>query len=238
MFKKPRRRRLQRPPGLPPGCRLQDLTRHDYGAAGSFRLPHTTLQAFWDQGGYVTTTFERDALDRNHGKVQEFDAFVRGPRVEYESTWVHGQLHGIARQYDDQGRTLSRSRFVHGTGIDVWCDNEGVQEYREFVASVPHGLERWGHPARPHEESHFIRGLRCGVTRSWRDGALEPGFPHYFLDGDQVPRATYVRARRSRPELHPDVRAEDAPERDLPDGLRGVWVRKKLRASLDHPPST
>jgi hypothetical protein len=98
--------------------------------------------------------------------------------------------------------------------------------------SQPHGVTLWGHPRLPWDEEFFLRGLRSGVFRRWKGLALEPGYPQYFVDGHQVSRADYARARRRRPELVPDRRAADVRQRPLPRALRRVWLCADIRADL------
>jgi hypothetical protein len=218
---------LQWPDGVPPGARfepmgaaggtLQGVLRHKRGAA---RVTWALQDDAFNRAGTLMLVSRLDREGRLHGLATEH---LGDGAVHWRVPWVRGQMHGVARQLDENGSILVRSRFIRGTGVDVWasgCGRWGVSEVREMRDSKPHGVTLWGHPRLPWEEEFYIRGLRTGVFRRWKGLVLEPGYPEYFLDGHQVSRADYVRARRRRPELVPDRRADDARPRPLLRALR------------------
>ena len=66
--------------------------------------------------------------------------------------------HSMRRKFDEAGRELYRTRFIYGSGVDLWLNGREITELREMARNVPHGVERWGHPQLPYEECHFVRG--------------------------------------------------------------------------------
>jgi hypothetical protein len=152
--------------------------------------------------------------------------------IEWEVPWTSGEMNGVARQRDAYGRDLFRSRFVRGRGVDLWVQCGSIVEFREYVSSVPHGVERWGHPMFPTEEGHWIRGKRTGIFRRWSGTTIEGGYPQYFVDDVRVSRGEYLILRRGRKELGPDRRLDDVRKRPFPPSLVGVWLRKSIRLSL------
>jgi len=147
-------------------------------------------------------------------------------------------MHGIARQFDDEGRELYRTRFVRGSGVDIWVQGGAIVELREFENSLLHGVERWGHPLLPYEEHHFVRGKQAGVARRWVGEDLEKGWPRYYLDDDEVSLSEYRLARKARPELPEVRRCDDSRERPLHRKLLCAWIRMEVRASLSRKPGS
>jgi hypothetical protein len=156
--------------------------------------------------------------------------------LQWQIPWVRGWMHGFARAFDEQGRELLRSRFVHGSGVDLWADGTEITELREHRNNHRHGVERWGHPVFPYEENYFLEGRRAGVFRRWDGLALEKGYPQYFVDDEEVTRAEYVRARRRHPDLPRDNRRDDTRARRVHPSLRRAWLRKDVRANVIRAP--
>jgi hypothetical protein len=174
-----------------------------------------------------------DARGRRHGVER-----TRHPngQVEWQVRWVQGQMDGPARQFDEGGRCLVASRFVRGTGLDVWVGCSCVTEVRAMRNSVPHGFETWGHPSSPWEENHWIDGLPAGITRRWSGDKLEPGHPKFLVEAEEVSATDYSRARHKDPRLPPYRKDDNLRGRSLPKGLTRVWLRPDIRAKLMKPP--
>lgn len=234
---------LQWPEGVPPNAQFEMIRSDGRTLWGLLRHGRSAARVTWalkddafHRAGTLMLVSRLDREGRRHGLETEH---LGDGAVQWRVPWVRGQLHGVARQLDENGKTLVRSRFVHGTGADVWvshCGRWGVSEVREMRDSQPHGVTLWGHPRLPWDEEFYVRGLRSGVFRRWKGLALEPGYPQYFLDGQQVSRAEYARARRRRPELVRDRRADDARPRPVLRALRRVWLRADIRADLSRVP--
>ena len=217
------------PPPVPAHARFVERRRNDVCVQGEFIYDERRAQVAWSRAGNVLSERYFDSSGRAHG--MEVSRFENGS-VQWQVPWVRGQLHGLARQFSPYGEELSRSRFVRGVGLDVWIDQGTVSEIRELRESMPHGIERWGHPLYPYEEGHYLRGKRSGVFRRWVQGRLERGYPKYFLDDVEVNRAQYMRACARNSELPNDLRKDDLRERRLHWGFKLVWLRAEVRATL------
>lgn len=214
------------PLGIPIDALFVEARRNEGCIQGQFFYGGRKAQVAWSRAGRLLSEryFNRDG--RAHG--MEVSRFENGS-IEWQVRWVSGQMHGLARQFSVKGRPLSRSRFQKGKGLDVWITNGELSELRELHGSVPHGVERWGDPSYPEEEGHYLNGKRAGIFRRWRGVHLEKGFPQYFVDGDEVSRAKYLRERLRNPKLPPDRRKDDSRTRPLHPGLKHVWVAPAIR---------
>jgi hypothetical protein len=214
-------------------ARFEELGRNEVSIWGQFIYEGGKAQIAWSIAGDVLSERYFDANGRAHG--MEVSRYEDGA-VEWQVPWVRGQMHGIARQFDESGRELFRARFVRGSGIDLWVQANEIVELRECKDSVPHGVERWGHPLLPYEEGYFIRGKRAGVFRRWIGSELETGYPRYFIDDEEVSRKEYLQTRRRRPELPASRRKDDRRGRSMHSGLLYIWLRKEVRANLMRTP--
>src|SRR5215472_9150219 len=192
------------PQGVPPSAIFTEERRDEHSMWGKFDFPHGSARVawaiqedFWSTRGQVLTEQYFDALGRPHGL--ELSRHKDGS-TQWQVAWVRGWMHGLARQFDEAGRELYRTRFIHGSGVDLWLNGREVTELREMERNVPHGVERWGHPQLPYEECHFVRGRRTGIFRRWTGLRLDPGYPKFLIDDREVSRATYLRARKRNPE--------------------------------------
>lgn len=66
--------------------------------------------------------------------------------LESGEPYVNRQLHGLARQYNREGKVIGTYRFVHGTGYDIWryeMENGsiGISEIHCLQDSAKHGFE-------------------------------------------------------------------------------------------------
>ncbi|EPX63696.1 hypothetical protein D187_006105 [Cystobacter fuscus DSM 2262] len=227
-------RRLVWPPGVPRSARFEEFGRNDNGLWGQFIHARGRASISWSSEGTIFSERYFDAQGRAHGlEVSRHDDGT----VQWRVPWVRGQMHGLARQFDEAGRELVRTRFIRGSGIDLWVSGGFISELREHENSQLHGVERWGHPLFPYEENHYLRGRRAGISRRWKGSTLEPGYPHYFVDDEEVSRAEYLRARKTRPELPAYRRQDDRRERPMHDGLPHAWIRKDIRAHLMRMPT-
>lgn len=166
---------------------------------------------YWHATGAIEheTHFDRDG--RMHGIERE--EFEDG-RLKYRAQWRHGRQVGWQQQWSEDGVLQVRTRFVRGTGLDAWFSC-GLSETRAFVDGHRHGFERWWSD-RTHVwcEDHFKRGVEHGISRRWKPGRLERGFPQFWIDGSRVTRRTYARAED--PTLPPIRDRDDDPRRRAP----------------------
>lgn len=221
------------PPPIPPRAHFTELRRNRICVQGEFSYDGRRAQVAWSRKGNVLSERYFDDSGRTHG--MELSRFENGD-IEWQVPWLRGQMHGLARQFDTSGKVLSRSRFVSGTGLDLWVDGGAVSELRQMRESTPHGIERWGHPLFPYDEGHYLQGKRAGVFRRWTGSQLEDGYPKYFVEDFEIDRAHYARACKRNSELPLDRRSDDARERRTLKELNSIWLRREIRITLsrDH----
>jgi hypothetical protein len=205
------------PERVPASATFEEEGRNDYSIWGRFMYRMGSAAIGWslrqspfDSPGAVSSEryFDRNGL-RCGLEVER----GKGGGVRWQVPWVRGRMHGIARQFDESGRQILRTRFVRGSGVDLYSNGYGINELRMYRNNHRHGIERWGHPRLPYEESHFLQGRASGVFRRWKGAKLEKGYPKYFVDDKEVTSAVYRKACRTRPELPRDSRKDDRCER-------------------------
>lgn len=159
-----------------------------------------------------------DARGRMHGVEREW--YASGQRL-YRVLWRHGLPTGLAEQWDERGRRILSTRFVAGTGLDLWHCGFGLFTETWLVRGLPHGPERdWVGATRVTSERWFAAGLRHGIEREWNGaGKLARGFPRYWVAGERVDRRTYSRARHTDATLPAIDAKDDRPRRTPPPEL-------------------
>ena len=136
--------------------------------------------------------------------------------------YVNGKIHGTAKQYGRGGNVIGTYTFAHGTGFDVWRQENDdktifVSEIHSLRDGVPHGYE-W-HFTSPtqdlwHERTWYM-GMLQGIERSWNSkGRLRGGYPMFYVSNQGVSRQKYLKLARTDQTL-PAYREED----DLPDRI-------------------
>jgi hypothetical protein len=186
----------------------------DYLVRGRVRL-----RVYEADDGHPDWAMSFDGTGRSHGRERHW--FPDG-RLMYDAGWTHGVQHGLQRQWDHRGNLIVRTRFVRGTGVDIWCDpgTGRLTETREMRDGHRHGYERWWSTARTlWSERHFDRGREHGVFRSWRGARLSRG-TRFFVAGEQVSRRAYAQACRTDAALPPLDARLDQPTRRAPSRLR------------------
>ena len=176
----------------------------------------------WGEGGVCEWEQHFDDQGKLHGV--ELYRHESG-RIKWKARWMHGLQHGWTRQWAEDGELVSETRFVRGTGVDVWCDRSMVSEVRQMRDGDLDGLEQWWADARRvWLEGHWSRGEEHGIWREWNAASrLRRGFPRYFVHGEQVPRRAYLRAIASDPTLPRPRKGDDCPGRKLtPDAAAAI----------------
>ena len=89
------------PPGVPRTARFEEAGRNEVCVWGQFFHDEGKAQIAWSSAGNVLSERYFDANGLAQG--------LEGSRhedgtVEWQVPWVHGQMHGIARQFDEAGR--------------------------------------------------------------------------------------------------------------------------------------
>jgi hypothetical protein len=133
-----------------------------------------------------------------------------------------GQLHGIGRQWAEDGRLLVTWRMVNGTGLDLWCDEEGrLAEEHYWPKPGELGYTRQWNPDdwTINEEYFYILGKGYhGVWRKWNGrGRMKRGFPRFFVCDRKVTKTQYAKACEANSTLPPYRVADDNPRRELPE---------------------
>lgn len=223
---------LQRPNWISKGARIIVKGRNENGLwgealAGSRRLAKLN----WSADGKLLHEMQLDDAGRGHGFETERD---HCSRIIWCAQWVHGAIHGPVMQFDEDGRPVSVTHFVRGSGTDIWITCGKVSEIREIQKGKLHGLMRWGDPERPRDEGYFVRGKRHGIFREWKpDGKLRPRFPHFYLSDEKVTRTVYERARSKDPSLIDYDPRDDSNRRTTPSVVQmALKEARYLRGDL------
>jgi hypothetical protein len=178
-------------------------------------------RCFSEEGAVEQDVGLRDGL--RHGTTWRLDR----PGVPTSATpYRHGLQHGLARQWNEQGRLIGWYRMHRGTGVDLWWQESWQRPGRCHVSEAhceengqSHGYEWWLSEDQQSvwHERHWWRGEMHGIEREWNsDGRLRRGSPAYFVKGERVTRRVYERARTTDPTL-PAYRVEDnRPQRKFP----------------------
>ena len=208
---------------IPGQAVLTVITAHENGmsAVGEYFL-HGNLvgRRHWDPDGFLMleTPYQDD---RKHGI--EYSWY--GPGVlTLAEPYEAGLIHGTARQWDDDGTLLGTYDFFHGTGIDLWRARRAdgailLSEVFYLDRGRLQGFEWWlnDDQASVYEERHWHAGARHGIERKWTlYGSLHPGFPRYFVNGEQVSAQAYQRAGVDDPTLPLYRDKDDKPARVFP----------------------
>jgi hypothetical protein len=182
----------------------------------------------WDEEGRLE--FESTMQGGvKHGP--EYHFHPNGRLLEKES-YHNGHLHGVGRQWSEDGRLLVTWRFVHGAGLDLWCgEGDALTEELYWPREGELGYARqWtGDDRTVWQEYFYVLGKGYhGVWREWNaKGRLRRGFPQYYVNDRRVTKRQYLKARADDPSLPPYRREDDEPHRALP--AEYLSQRKKRR---------
>jgi hypothetical protein len=212
---------------IPPRARERVIERHPDGSKSrsEFRRGRELVAIMlWEPGGLPAWGWGV-RKGKMHGLSVEwhFDGSVC-----YVEHWRNGMPHGVARQFDNHGNLLLETRYVNGTGVDLYCgscwskDNHPRTPWRlsEEHRLIDGGrqLTRWWNSDERtvHGEEQYRAGVPHGVFREWNDaGKLRRGFPRYFVAGKQVTKRCYLAALHQDPSLPPYRARDDKPRREL-----------------------
>ncbi len=188
------------------------------------------VRSFFETGELETDIGLRG--DRYHGIFYRWDA----PGMLVSATPYHvGLEHGTAYQWSPDGALLGSYTMEHGTGLDLWwheCSDgtRSLSEARYYHNGQRHGFEWWicSDQQCVSEEGHYAENNPHGILRQWnRQGKLRRGYPQYYVRGERVTKARYLRACRDDPSL-PLFRPEDnLPAREFPAEVAAQLGRPK-----------
>jgi hypothetical protein len=183
-------------------------------------------RAYNEEGQLVTETPLKNGI--KHGR--EFQWHDDG-RLSLIVPYVNGKVHGTAKQYGRNGSVIGAYTLRHGTGYDVWRqeDEDGavrISEIHTLKDGLPHGFE-WWLSEDPHvvwHEIHWHEGQYHGIERQWNLAKkLRRGFPQNWINGDRVDKRKYLRAAKRDPSLPPFRLKDNSPRRRFPPAIEQLF---------------
>lgn len=159
-----------------------------------------------------------------HGRV----CFFSDGWLELIEPYFEGMMHGVAKQYDQDGKLLGTYRMSHGTGLDIWrCrradGSVGVAEIHSMKHGTLHGYEWWFdcEDGRLWSEAHWHAGRRHGIERNWIKGKRSVySKPIFWINDEKVTKREYVKACETDKTLPPYRDVDDLPARTLPSRVQ------------------
>jgi hypothetical protein len=170
----------------------------------------------WVEDGHLDSEY-----GMSHGnKHSPVYFFHDNGQVMSREIYRNGTLHGICKQWAEDGRLLVTWKMVNGTGLDLWCNDDGTLiEALYYKEGEPLYQRFWA------DEKTLMRERLWGsfveIRREWTisdkgPGRLKRGFPHFYLKGVRVTKREYVKACKADPSLLPYRPEDDDPHRELP----------------------
>jgi len=192
---------------------------------------------YFDQSGQIE--LERPLKDGLfHGMLYSFEDGV----VISAEPYRNGLAHGLAKQWSFDGELIGTYTMKHGTGLDLWRCKKNWGDKRVFLAEARflkdgkwHGFEWWLNEDQKsvHDEQHFWENLQHGVQRSWNcRGRLRRGYPRYWVEGRQVSKRDYLRARTNDPSLPPVRESDNRPRRKFPSEVLAAMIKARSGARV------
>lgn len=218
---------------IPPGARERIVQRFPSGVKSRskyYQRGKLIAEMLWEMDGAPAHGWEiRDG--RKHGASIEW---WRNGRIAFYEPFVDGLPHGVARHWDEEGMLLLETRYVRGTGVDLWCDlhNRSLSEETRLRHGKLHGARRYWNPdwRTVWQEEQYFDGEPHGIFRDWnREGRLRRGFPRYFVRGVRVDRRAYLRAAKTDVTLPVWRRSDNRPRRPLPPEIIGQPIHRESR---------
>jgi antitoxin component YwqK of YwqJK toxin-antitoxin module len=145
--------------------------------------------------------------------------------------YVQGKVHGTAKQYGRNGNVIGTYTLVHGTGVDIWRQEEGdgtvfVSEIHSSQYGFPDGFE-WGFASSKQDlwlERHWHRGKVHGIERVWnRTDKLRRGYPRFYIDDRPVSKQEYIEMTLTDKSLPVYREADNRPDREWPLDLKRLF---------------
>ena len=142
--------------------------------------------------------------------------------------YTKGKIHGTAKQYGWNGKVIGLYTMVHGTGFDVWRQEDEdhevfVSEIHSLQDGLPNGYE-WSFASSKQDlwhERHWNMGKLHGIERVWNSrGRLRRGYPKFYIADQAVSKQTYNKMTLMDKTL-PLLREEDnIPYRKFPAAIK------------------
>ena len=117
--------------------------------------------------------------------------------------YVKGKVHGTAKQFGRNGKVMGTYTFTHGTGFDVWRQEDEdktvfISEVHSLQDGLPHGYE-WHFASSRQDlwhERHWYTGKLHGIQRMWNSkGRLYRGYPRFYILDQAVSKQRYLKMR-------------------------------------------
>jgi hypothetical protein len=162
----------------------------------------------------------------------EYRFYPDGQLLEKES-YRHGSLHGVGRQWSEDGRLLVTWKLANGTGLDLWCDTLTgtlAEEHYWPKEGEPGCTRLWNGDERTVCQEYFYAAGKGyhGIWREWNArGRLRRGFPRYYVSDRRVTERQYLRAGVGDPTLPPYRPEDHDPHRELPAAYLAQRKRRK-----------
>lgn len=170
----------------------------------------------WDEEGWLEFESARRGGVR-HGREYRF--YPSGQPLD-QDTYRDGRLHGVCRQWAEDGSVLVTSRMANGCGLSLWCDNctGKFAEETFFPREGERGYKRfWNDDEKTVREEEVWGPGKGSILRQWNArGRPRRGFPRFFLGGEKATKRQYLRACQDDPTLPPYRPEDDDPHRELP----------------------
>jgi len=144
--------------------------------------------------------------------------------------YVKGKIHGRAEQYGRDGKVIGTYTLTHGTGFDIWRqENEDqtvfISEVHSLQDGVPHGYE-WHFASSRQDlwnEKHWYMGKTHGIERIWNSkGRLSRGYPKFYILDQAVSKQRYLKLALTDKTLPTFQANDDLPHRNFPSDIQGL----------------
>lgn len=212
--------------------RKETGSRHEYRIVDCYFKGHLVGQRVYDHAGIVVLeTPMKNGL--KHGR--EITRNEDGTLLLIEP-YAAGKIHGTAKQYGCNGKVIGTYTMVHGTGLDIWRQENGdntisISEVLGLQDGLPNGYE-WRFVSAQQDlwhERHWHRGKLHGIERIWNSkGRLRRGYPKFYIADEVVSRRKYIKMTFKDKTLPAFREEDDAPYRKWPSE-----VSENMGASSD-----
>jgi hypothetical protein len=149
--------------------------------------------------------------------------------------YFNGLPHGVAKQWSDEGKLIGTYTMKHGTGIDLWWQEQGgvvhLSEARYIRDGKWHGFDWWLSEDQQSvwQERHFWNDELHGIDRWWSSGGgLRPGYPKYWVHDLLITKRQYLRACEKDPALPPFREKDNRPRRKFPPEVAAHCMQRVL----------
>ena len=144
--------------------------------------------------------------------------------------YVKGKIHGTAKQYGRNGKVIGKYTLTHGTGFDVWRQEN--EDKTVFVAEIhclqdgfPNGYE-WHFASSKQDlwhESHWHMGKLHGIQRIWNSNSrLRRGYPKFYIADQAVSRQDYLKMTSVDKTLPLLIEIDNLPYRNFPPEIKSM----------------